>query len=77
MRAGQGRSVAAKHYMGRIADTDRALARAVAALLIATGEDAASTRSPVSSYFDAVVVCSFLLALLGVLVLVFDFVFGV
>ena len=41
LRAGHELSVAAMHYTGRIAETDRALARAVASLLVATAEDTA------------------------------------
>ena len=33
MRAGHDPSIAAKHYSGRVSDTDRALANAVASLL--------------------------------------------
>jgi len=33
MRAGHDPTVAAKHYSGRVAETDRALAKAVASLL--------------------------------------------
>ena len=40
LRAGHDPSVAAKHYTGRIAETDRALASAVASLLIADGQRA-------------------------------------
>jgi integrase len=41
MRAGHDPSIAAKHYSGRVSETDRALAKAVASLLVApsaTGE---------------------------------------
>ena len=41
LRAGHDPSVAAKHYTGGIAETDRALARAVASLLVATAEGTA------------------------------------
>jgi hypothetical protein len=34
MRAGHDPSIAAKHYSGRVAETDRALAAAVASLLL-------------------------------------------
>ena len=40
LRAGHDPSVAAKHYTGRIAETDCALASAVASLLIADGQRA-------------------------------------
>ena len=38
MRAGHDPTVAAKHYSGRVAETDRALAKAVAPLLMPTGD---------------------------------------
>ena len=41
LRAGHDPSVAVMHYAGRIAEIDRALARAVASLLVATAEDTA------------------------------------
>ena len=37
MRAGHDPSVAAKHYSGQVAETDRALAQAVASLLVPAG----------------------------------------
>ena len=37
MRAGHDPSVASKHYPGKIAEADRALAAAVASLLVPTG----------------------------------------
>lgn len=37
MRAGHDPSIAAKHYSGRVAETDRALAAAVASLLVQGG----------------------------------------
>jgi integrase len=38
MRAGHDPSIAAKHYSGRVSETDRALARAVASLITPPGE---------------------------------------
>lgn len=38
MRAGHDPSIAAKHYSGRVAETDRALANAVASLLAPPNE---------------------------------------
>jgi hypothetical protein len=38
MRAGHDPSIAAKHYSGRVSETDRALAKAVASLIAPRAE---------------------------------------
>ena len=46
MRAGHDPSIAAKHYSGRVTETDRALAAAVASLIVPPVEISATERGP-------------------------------
>jgi integrase len=53
MRAGHDPSIAAKHYSGRVAETDRALAAAIASLLLTEG-DRPLSPSTAEPYSEAV-----------------------